>query len=155
MFYDRIDSMGISDIVKVVEFDFTDSKVFDHMPKAGSVDVITMSYSFSMIPNQAAAMQNAAKLLKKGEGIVAVADFFQKGNYDDCLPFFSRNLRVVEAYFQKQYFALDHIHLLGEKQLDMGGDSDLETIWDNRFRGAVPFMPFLQPYHGVYIQKKK
>lgn len=147
--------MGLSDMVKVVEHDFTASSVFSVMPSSGSVDVITMSYSFSMIPNQAAAVANSIKLLKgKGEGILAIADFFQKGKYDDVLPFFSRNLRNVEAYLQKQYFALDHIHLLTDEQLEMG-DEQLEPIWDNRFRGAVPFLPFLQPYHGVYMQRKK
>ena len=30
-----------------------------------------------------------------------------------------------------------------------------EPIWDKRERGAVPFLPFLNPYHGVYIMKKK
>jgi ubiquinone/menaquinone biosynthesis C-methylase UbiE len=146
--------MGLSDIVKVIEHDFTASSVFSVMPTAGTVDVITMSYSFSMIPNQRAAVSNATKLLKGKEGILAIADFFQKGKYDDVLPFFSRNLRVVEAYLQKMYFGLDHIHLLGEEQMEMG-DEALEPIWDNRFRGAVPFLPFLQPYHGVYMQRKK
>jgi ubiquinone/menaquinone biosynthesis C-methylase UbiE len=146
--------MGLSDIVKVVEHDCTAASVFTVMPTAGTVDVITMSYSFSMIPNQKAAVDNAAKLLKNKEGILMIADFFQKGNFDDVLPFFSRNLRSVESYLQRQYFALDHIHLLGEEELELGNDS-LETIWDNRFRGAVPFLPFLQPYHGVFIQRKK
>ena len=150
----RVDLMGISDIVKVIEHDVTASSMLNSLPAAGTVDVVTMSYSYSMIPNQAAAVANATKLLKAKEGILMIADFFQKGNFDDCLPFFSRNLRALESYFHVQYFALDHIHLLGEKQLEVGND-DLETIWDNRFRGSVPFLPFLQPYHGVYIQRKK
>jgi hypothetical protein len=49
-------------------------------------------------------------------------------------------------------FALDHVHLLSDKQLE--GFDGLETVWDNRFRGAIPFMPFFQPYHGVYIMRK-
>ena len=47
--------------------------------------------------------------------------------------------------------------IAGDKHLEnlVGATPDLENVWDNRFRGAVPFLPFLQPYHGVYILKKK
>ena len=147
--------MGLDDIVKVIEHDFTASSVFTVMPKKGTVDLITMSYSYSMIPDQRAAMTNATALLKGGgEGLLAIADFFLKGNYDDCLPNFSRNLRMLESYLQKQWFAMDHVHLLTEEQLSYGQPA-LEVIWDNRFRGGVPFLPILQPYHGVYIMEKK
>ena len=149
----RVITMGLDDIVKVIEADFTADTAFDLLPKAGTVDMVTMSYSFSMIPNQKAAMDNASKLLKKG-GMVAIADFFLKGNYDDCLPPLSRRFRAVESMFHKLWFSLDHVHLLGDKQLEMGAP-DLEPVWDNRFRGSVPFLPFLQPYHGVYVMKKK
>jgi SAM-dependent methyltransferase len=150
----RVQAMGLQDIVKVVEHDFTADTVFAHMPAAGTVDLVTMSYSYSMIPDQKAAIANVTKLLKSKEGLVAIADFFLKGNYDDCLPPLSRRCRALESAFHKNWFAMDHVHLLGDKQLEMGGSS-LELVWDNRFRGSVPFLPFLQPYHGVYIQRKK
>jgi betaine lipid synthase len=149
----RINAMGLQDIVKVVEHDVTASSVFNVLPAAGSVDAITMSYSFSMIPDQRGALANATKLLKKG-GFVGIADFFLKGNYDDVLSPLFRKCRAIESSFHKNWFAMDHVHLLGDKQLEMGLN-DLEVIWDKRFRGAVPFLPFLQPYHGVYMLRKK
>ena len=163
--------MGLQDIVKVVEHDFTADTVFTHLPAAGTVDIITMSYSYSMIPNQLAAIQNSKKLLKTG-GLIAIADFFVKGNCDDCLPSFSRKLRHIESIFHQAWFAMDHVHLLSDAQLEQittngngnnnngsgsngnSSGSGLEMIWDNRFRGSVPFLPFLKPYHGVYIVKK-
>jgi ubiquinone/menaquinone biosynthesis C-methylase UbiE len=148
----RINAMGIQDIARVVEHDVTAQSMFSVLPAAGSVDVITMSYSFSMIPDQKAAIANATKLLKKG-GHIGIADFFLKGNYDDCLSPLFRRLRAVESILHKNWFALDHVHLLSDKQLE--GFDGLETVWDNRFRGAIPFMPFFQPYHGVYIMRKK
>lgn len=63
-----------------------------------------------MIPNQQGAMNNASKLLKKG-GHVAIADFFLKGNYDDCLPPLSKKFRSVESVFHKNWFALGKIIL--------------------------------------------
>eukprot|EP00168_Porphyra_purpurea_P017024 TRINITY_DN5717_c0_g1_i1.p1 TRINITY_DN5717_c0_g1~~TRINITY_DN5717_c0_g1_i1.p1 ORF type:complete len:619 (-),score=110.60 TRINITY_DN5717_c0_g1_i1:893-2749(-) len=147
----RINAMGIQDIARVVEHDVTAQSMFSVLPAAGTVDMITMSYSFSMIPDQKAAMANATKLLKKG-GHVGLADFFLKGNYDDCLSPLFRRLRAVESILHKAWFAMDHVHLLSDKQLE--GFDGLETVWDNRFRGAIPFMPFFQPYHGVYIMRK-
>jgi betaine lipid synthase len=149
----RIDLMGISDIVTIVDHDITVDTVFKVLPKAGSVDIITMSYSLSMIPDQNAAIKNCSKLLRKG-GHLAIADFFLEGLHDDCLPAFQRFCRKIESNFHKKYFEQDRVHLLGKKQLDMGAP-ELELIWDNRMRGAVPFLPFLVPYHGVVIQKKK
>jgi len=146
----RVNAMGLSDIVTVVEHDFTADSVFEVMPEANSVDVITMSYSYSMIPNQAAALRNSAKLLKP-EGDLLLADFFLFGNYDSCLPRMSRLWRHYEAIFHKNWFAMDHVHLLAEKQLQLADDSSLERVWDNRFRGAVPLLPMLQPYHGVVV----
>jgi hypothetical protein len=61
-----------------------------------------------MIPNQQGAMNNASKLLKKG-GNVAIADFFLKGNYDDCLPPLSKKFRSMESVFHKNWFSLGKI----------------------------------------------
>lgn len=147
--------MGIEDIASVVEHDVTADTVFKHLPEAGTVDVITMSYSFSMIPDQAGVVRSATKLLRKG-GYLALADFFLEGNFDSVLSPLFKTLRKYEALFHKNWFALDHVHLLADKHLEsVIPSSDLEVVWDNRFRGAVPFLPFLQPYHGVYILKKK
>lgn len=145
--------MGISDIVKVVEHDFTADSVFSVLPAVGTADIITMSYSYSMIPDKEQAIVNAKKLLKN-DGLLAIADFFLKGNFDDCLPFLARNIRYMESMFHKYWFAMDHVYLLSDEQLDKVASDGLEEIWDNRFRGSVPFLPFLNPYHGVVIMKK-
>lgn len=153
--YYRVNDLGVQDIVEVIEYDFTSDKVFTVLPLVETVDVITMSYSFSMIPDQKAAVANCTKLLKSG-GNLAIADFFLNGNYDDLLPPFSRRLRQLEAWFHKTWFSFDHVHLLGDKEIDiLTADEALRPIWDNRFRGSVPFLPFLQPFHGVYILKKE
>ena len=110
----RVAAMGLQDMVEVVECDFTDASALSSLPAMGCADVITFSYSLSMIPKQQAAMTSASKLLKKG-GIVAIADFFLKGNYDDCLPPLSKKVRQLESAFHKLWFALDHVHLLGDK----------------------------------------
>lgn len=147
----RIEQMGLSDIASVLEHDVTKSSMFEHLPKAGTVDVVTMSYSYSMIPDQKNALGNCAKLAKKG-GFVGVADFFMYGNYDEVLSPLWRTVRKMEAAFHKAWFAMDHIHLLTEEKFQ---NEELEVVWDKRERGAVPFLPGLKPYHGVYIMRKK
>lgn len=75
----RIVAMGIEDIASVVEHDVTVDSVFDALPKVGTVDVITMSYSFSMIPDQAGVLRNATKLLKKGGYLALVRNYSYPG----------------------------------------------------------------------------
>ena len=113
----RIELMGISDIVKVIEHDFTADTVLTNLPKEGSVDLVTMSYSFSMIPNQKAAIVNATKLIKKKTGLIAIADFFLKGNHDDSLPPMSRKFRQLESMIHKRWFAMDNVHLLNDSDI--------------------------------------
>jgi len=147
----RVELMGLSDIVTVVEYDFTNEGVFKLLPALGTVDAVTMSYSYSMIPAQATCMKHITQLLKQNKGFVAIADFFMKGKYDDFLPGMQRRFRQLESYFHKAWFAMDHVHLLHDSELDFAG---LEPIWDNRFRGGVPMLPFLQPYHGVKMYRR-
>ena len=148
---DRVNEMKVGHIVHCVEHDITAPTVFSVLPKVETVDVVTMSYSYSMIPNQELTMTNIAKLLKT-DGYLLLADFFANGNHDDCLPRFQRNVRHFESEFHKWWFAQDHVYLLEEKQLAFSGKMD--KIWDKRFRGAVPFLPMLKPYHGVVIYQK-
>lgn len=150
----RINNMGLSDIVKVVEHDVTLDELLPGVNCApGSVDIVTMSYSYSMIPDKKAAVRNICKLLKRG-GHLAVADFFLKGNHDDALSPLFRRLRGIEAIVHKNWFAFDHVHLLDDNQL-RAYENDFTMVWDKRFRGGIPFLPFMVPYHGVYILQKK
>ena len=147
----RVELMKLTDIVHVVEHDFTAESVFKELPTEGQVDVVTMSYSFSMIPNQEAAVKNSTRLLK-ANGHLCIADFFLQGVHDKDLPPLNRRIRAIESVFHKIWFSLDAVYLLENKNL-MHLD-DLEMVCDYRFRGAVPFLPFLQPYHGICIAKK-
>jgi len=109
--------MGLADVVKVIEHDFTSDSVFNALPKEGTVDLVTMSYSFSMIPNQKAALVNATKLIKKKTGLIAIADFFLNGNHDDSLPPMSHKLRQIESMIHKRWFAMDNVHLLNDSDI--------------------------------------
>lgn len=149
----RIDAMGISHIVKAIEHDVTAESLLGVLSGKGSVDVVTMSYSFTMIPDRPATLRNIHNLLKPN-GHMLIADFFLSGNYDEFLSPLFRRLRAAECLFHKTWFSFDHVFLLEDSEVEFPQDQ-FETIWDNRFRGAVPFLPFLKPYHGVHISRKK
>ena len=85
---ERLKKFGLEDIVTLVEHDVTASSVFEHLPEAGTVDTVTMSYSLSMIPDKSKAIKNALKLLKpNGDGYLGLADFFMQGTSEDQLAF--------------------------------------------------------------------
>ena len=147
----RVELMGLQDIVEVIECDVTSQAMFKSMPKLGTVDCVTISYALSMIPDQVACVENITALLRPKTGWLAIADFFMKGNNDDTLPPFGRMMRKFESHCHRIWFSFDHVHLLHDEQLNF---KKLESIWDTRFRGGVPFIPFMQPYAGVKIFRK-
>lgn len=76
----RVAAAGLESIVELVLADFTDLSPNGRkaLPEAGSVDIVTFSYSLSMIPDKSAALRQAASLLKP-QGVLALADFFARG----------------------------------------------------------------------------
>ena len=152
----RVDAMGLADIVELVEEDFTKEQAFKALPAEGTVDVVTMSYSLSMIPDKHAAVKNAQRLLKpNGDGKLCVADFLalptcmvREENPSEGL---SRAFRSLESLFHKEWFKRDHVYLLDESIVSLFDDAGLKKVWDERERGSVPFLPFLKPFHGILI----
>jgi len=69
----RVEAHGWGKVVDLVVGDATVQKT-PGMPSPGTVDVITMSYSLTMIPDWQAALQNAYSLLRPG-GYFAISDF--------------------------------------------------------------------------------
>ncbi len=72
------------------------------LPKAGTVDLITMSYSLTMIPDWREALRNAYRLLRPG-GYIAVADFTVT---PESGPF--------NRFLWPRVFRLDHVNLSEE-----------------------------------------
>ena len=150
---ERLRKFGLEDLVTLVLHDVTSDSVFEELglPLA-SVDVVTMSYSLSMIPDKDRAVENALKLLKpNGEGYLGIADFWMAGNFEHEMGRAKRKARAAEAKAHKWWFAHDHVHLLDDDQICVKGLRNTSLVWDQRFRGGVPFLPMLKPVHGVYI----
>jgi len=149
----RIKELGLDDIVETHCCDFTrlDDSDLRRLPKNGTADVVTLSYSLSMIPDKQAAVRNSVNLLKeKGEGFLLLADFVQRGKRHTSMPIYKRLVRRLETAFHVWWFKQDNVHLLSAPDTRLV-TSRMETQWDWRFRGSVPFLPFMRPYHGVLV----
>ena len=150
----RVKAMELTKIVHLIEQDFTSPMIFKTIPfLEGKVDMVTFSYSLSMIPDKIAALNNALKFLQpNGHGAVGLADFYlvRHENRDETLPFVLSNLRKMEALFHRKWFEQDRVHLISTSLIKKI-DEVTTCVWDERFRGGVPLLPVLRPYHGAYV----
>mmetsp|Transcript_17242 Transcript_17242/g.41818 ORF Transcript_17242/g.41818 Transcript_17242/m.41818 type:complete len:680 (+) Transcript_17242:53-2092(+) len=159
----RVAAAGLSGIIECIYCDFCDpAQVQQKLPKSGTCDLVTMSYSLSMIPDKAGALQSAVKLLKpKGEGVLGVADFFYgggrrasygKGDRDGITNILTR----AYCEFTRLWFKQDHVILLEESMFDGVRDKlDFDMVPQERFRRRVPLLPLLRPWHGCLMAPTK
>jgi len=179
---ERVHAAGLDGLVDFVLHDFTDESVFKKLPTKNTVDILTMSYSLSMIPDKSKALKNALALLKpNGEGTLGLADFWQNPSVDGTEDSYgpgkwetkgktytyeymgnqtsvgSKGMSTpflrAENNFLKSYFAQDHVFLLHNDLKEYGFKEKMHTVWKQKFRGAVPFLPMLRPYHGVHVMR--
>ncbi|CAN0033728.1 unnamed protein product [Ectocarpus fasciculatus] len=152
----RVEAAGLSDIVTIVQQDITAIDAVDELCGAHLADLVTFSYSLSMIPKQRVALETASRLLKPaGAGTLAVADFFLSGGEkDDRLWGLWKAARWLEMTFQRLWFKQDGVHLLDEGVLALV-EGEGTKVLDERSRHGVPFLPLLRPYHGVVMVSSK
>eukprot|EP00045_Choanoeca_perplexa_P010355 m.104489 g.104489 ORF g.104489 m.104489 type:complete len:796 (+) comp15248_c1_seq1:83-2470(+) len=151
----RVEEAGLTDVVELVLADFTDlsEKGKRALPRPGSADLVTFSYSMSMIPDKHAALVQAARLLSPG-GSIGIADFFYHNNNHS---YKGQPLRKMLSHAYdfgcKMWFRQDGVHLLSDELFEIL-EGELEQTCSERFRGSVPLLPVLRPYHGYWIARK-
>lgn len=117
-------------------------------PPERQVDVITFSYSLTMIPNWFAAIDNACRLLKPG-GLIGVVDFYvaQKHPAENMKQhsWFTRTFWPVWFANDNVYPCKDHLPCLQNK---------FETIRFEEHYGKIPYMPIIRaPYYLFWGRK--
>lgn len=154
---ERVKKAGLEDLVELVEHDVTDESVFEKLPAKGSVDLITFSYSMSMIPDKRAAFKMAKSLLKPdGEGWMGIGDFYSPPTpMEVTLGNVFGPLKCFEQLCHRTWFRQDGIHFLQDELLKSDMMSDMTLEWEETLRGPVPFMPFFRPFHGVFVWSTK
>ncbi len=132
-----------SDRIKIHEADATDIGLSD-----GVADVVTMSYSLTMIPDWFAAVESALRLLKPG-GQLGVVDFFVSRKYpaSDEVRHSGFTRLFWPAWFgwDNVHPSHDHVPMLRRR---------FETLYLRQSRGSVPYLPLMRAPYYVFVGTK-
>ncbi len=117
-------------------------------PAEGQCDIVTCSYSLTMIPDWFAAIENAYRLLKPG-GVIGIVDFYVTRKHpEEGLGKHSGWTRS----FWPWWFAHDNVFLSPDHLPFLR--SRFETILLREERGKVPFMPGCRAPYYIFIGRK-
>ena len=117
-------------------------------PAEGCADVVTFSYSLTMIPDWYAAIDNAAAMLRPG-GTIGVTDFFVARK-------FPAEGRVRHAWstraFWPVWFASDNVFLSPDHVPYL--QRRFETVRLEEHRAKVPYMPLVRVPYYTFVGRK-
>jgi len=132
------------DHVQAVEADAT-----AYHPSDGQVDVVTFSYSLTMIPDWFAAIENAIEMLKPG-GLIGVVDFYVSRKYPaDGLKrhgWFNRNFWPVWFATDNVFPSPDHAPFLHKH---------FEPVHFEEHKAKMPYMPFMRTPYYIFVGRKR
>ena len=130
--------------VETVEADAT-----TFQPAGGPVDVVTFSYSLTMIPDWFAAIENALAMLKPG-GTLGVVDFYVARKYPaGGLARHGWLTRTVwPAWFAMDnvFPSPDHVPFLHRR---------LDVLHFQEHKGKVPYIPLLRMPYYLFVGRKR
>jgi S-adenosylmethionine-diacylgycerolhomoserine-N-methlytransferase len=129
--------------VEAVEYDAT-----RFTPAAGAADVVTFSYSLTMIPNWFAAIENALRILKPG-GTIGVVDFYVSRKFpDDGL----RRHRWFTRTLWPNWFATDNVFPSADHLPFLRHHFDQQHLQESKSK--VPYTLFLKTPYYIFVGKK-
>ncbi|MGA7702151.1 MAG: class I SAM-dependent methyltransferase [Thermoguttaceae bacterium] len=129
--------------VEAVEADATAFR-----PPKGQADVVTFSYSLTMIPDWFAAIDNAFAILKPG-GVIGALDFYvarkHPGERSARHGFFGHNFWPLFFSLNDVFPSPDHLPYLRRR---------FAEVHCSESRGRVPYLPLLRAPYYTFIGKK-
>ncbi len=115
----------------------------------GGADVVTFSYSLTMIPDWFAAIQNAMNMLKPG-GLIGVVDFFvsrkHPPNGHKRHGWFTRTFWPTWFGFDNVFPSPDHVPFLHR---------NFDPVLFEEHRGKVPYMPLMRVPYYLFVGRKR
>jgi len=139
---DRFQKLGMSN----VETRMADATRVDVPP--ASVDVVTFSYSLTMIPDWFEAIRRAEEMLKPG-GLIAVTDFYVSRKYSEDHHHQHSWLRRT---FWTHWFAMDNVFLTGDHPAFL--HRRFQVIDFRERKGTLPYLPFLKAPYYLFFGRK-
>ncbi|TWT92531.1 class I SAM-dependent methyltransferase [Neorhodopirellula pilleata] len=126
--------------VDCVHTHLADATRFEREPE--SVDVVTCSYSLTMIPDWFEALAAAERMLRPG-GTIAVVDFYVSRKYA------TEGMKQhgwLRRAFWTHWFAADNVHLTGDHIAMLHRRFEVQRF-EERF-GKIPYLPLVRaPYY--------
>ena len=116
---------------------------------AESVDLVTFSYSLTMIPDWFVAIERAWEMLRPG-GTIGVVDFYVSRKFPG--ESFARHRWSTRVFWQN-WFALDNVALSPDHMPMLCRKFGMMRL-DER-RGRAPWLPFLRLPYYIFIGKKR
>ncbi|MEL6106500.1 MAG: class I SAM-dependent methyltransferase [Planctomycetota bacterium] len=127
-------------------FHLADATRFD-LPSE-SVDVVSFSYSLTMIPDWFEAVRLAERILKPG-GTIAVTDFYVSRKYPSEGH---RRHGWLRRNFWTLWFAGDNVYLNGDHASMLHRRFEPQ-LFDERL-GKVPYLPFVRAPYYLFVGTK-
>lgn len=117
-------------------------------PPVEAADIVTFSYSLTMIPDWFSAIENALRMLKPG-GIIGVVDFYvsRKHAFEGTQHhgWFTRSFWPLWFASDNVFPSADHLPFL---------KTHFETVWCQESRSKVPYMPLIRAPFYQFIGRK-
>ena len=138
---DRFEKKGWSN-VQTVEADAT-----KFVPSEGKADIVTFSYSLTMIPNWFAAIENAKAILKPG-GLIGVVDFYVSRKFPaeqlKRHSWFTRNFWPTWFATDNVFPCPDHLPFLHHH---------FEEVFVEENTNRLPYVPLIRAPYYVFVGK--
>jgi S-adenosylmethionine-diacylgycerolhomoserine-N-methlytransferase len=130
--------------VETVEADAT-----TFQPPSGQVDVVTFSYSLTMIPDLFAAIENALSILKPG-GTIGVVDFYVSRKYTSGA---SARHGWWTRSFWPTWFAMDNVFPSPDHVPFLHRHFDVLHFEEHRAK--VPYLPLGRVPYYLFVGRKR
>ena len=117
-------------------------------PPEGQADVVTFSYSLTMIPDWFAAIDNAIAMLRPG-GLLGVVDFYVGRKYPaESL----KKHRWLSRTLWQPWFATDNVFPSPDHLPYLRNQLETVSLMEDRFR--MPYVPLLKTPYYRFIGRK-
>jgi len=140
---ERIDRLGWTNVTPVL----ADATQFQ--PEEFHADVVTFSYSLTMIPDWFAAIDNASQMLREGGYLGAVDFYVSRKHPTDNLRTHSWPTRVFWPTWlatDNVFPSPDHLPLLRRR---------FETVKLVEGRGKMPYMPLVRVPYYIFVGRQR
>ncbi|KAF8936299.1 hypothetical protein BGZ58_004364 [Dissophora ornata] len=151
---ERFQKFGWTNVVVLCE-DALGSNFPGMSDPKGKVDLITMSYSLSMMDNYYAVVDHVHSMLEPKAGIIGVSDFYASNNVQKASSHGIEDFQCNwwTRNFWQIWFAFDHVHLHASRREYLEHRFDVKKAINGRNHFVIPF--FVQIPYYIWVGQKK